>query len=69
MPEQVGCCNDQPVSFRVHGFESDNGPDVLRSDAGASSVPLSFTIPDLFFIVEDSVVCDFRIFRATVGDE
>ena len=33
------------------------------------SIPLSFTIPDLLFVVDDSVVCDFGVFRATVGDE
>jgi len=69
MPEQVGRCDDQAISFGVRGFESGEGPDVLCSDAAASSVPLSFAVPNLFVIIENYVVCDFGIFRVTVCDE
>lgn len=69
MPEQMSRRDNQAASFRVRGFESDERPDVLCSDASASSISLSFAIPDLLFIVEDGVICNFRVFRAAVGDE
>lgn len=69
MPEQVGRCDDQATSFGVCGFESDKRPDVLCSEADASSVCLSLAFPNFFFIVEDSVVCNVGVFRATVGNE
>jgi hypothetical protein len=69
MPEQMGRRDNQAASFGVRGFESDERPDVLCSDASASSVSLSFAIPDLFFVIEDGVICNFRVFRPTVGDE
>ena len=69
MPEQVGRCDNQAVSFGVHGFESDERPDIPRQDTDSPSVLLPFTLPDLFFVVNDSMVCDFGVFRATVGDE
>jgi len=69
MPEQVGRCDNEAVSFRVHGFEGDERPDVPCQDTDSSSVPLSFTIPNLLFVIDNSVVCDLRVFLATVGDE
>lgn len=65
----MGRCDDQAVSFGVDGFESDERSDILRSVAGTSSVPLLFAIPNLFFVVEDDVVCDLGVFLATVCDE
>lgn len=65
----MGSCDNQAVSFGIGGFESDEGSDVPCSNADTSSIPLSFAIPNLFFVIEDSVVCDFGVFRATVGDE
>jgi hypothetical protein len=55
MPEQVSRCDDQSASFGIHRSKSDERPDVLCSEADASSVPLSLTIPNLFLVVEDDV--------------
>ena len=65
----MGCCNDQAIPFGVDGFESDERSDILCSDADPSSVSLPFAIPDLFFIVEDSAVCNFGVLLATVCNE
>lgn len=69
MPKQMGCCDDQAISFRVGGFESDERSNILCSVADASSVSLPFAISDIFFIVEDNVVCDLGVFLATVCDK
>lgn len=56
MPEQVSCCDNQTVSLGIEGFESDERPYVLCSEADALSVPLPFTIPNLFLVVGDNMV-------------
>lgn len=69
MPEQVGRRHDQAVSFGVHGFESDERSDVLCPEANASSVSLSLAVPNLLFVVEDTMIFHFGVFRSAVGDE
>ena len=56
MPEQVSCCDDQSFSFGICRSKGDERPDVFRPKAGASSISLSLTIPNLFLVIEDDVV-------------
>lgn len=69
MPEQVGCCDNQPFSSRISGSKGDERPDVLCPKADASSISLPLTFPNLLLVVEDDTVRDFDVFCATVGDE
>ena len=66
MPEQMGRCNNRTVSFGIRGFESDEGPGILCSDADAS---FSFAVPHLLFVIAHNVVWNFGIFCTTVCDE
>ena len=55
----MGRCDDEPVSFGICGFESNEKSDIPGLDADASSIPLPFPVSNLFIVVGDNAVRDF----------
>ena len=65
----MGRCDDEPVSFGICGLESNEKSDVPCLDADASSIPLPFSVSNLFIIVGDNAVRDFGVFLSAVCNE
>lgn len=65
----MGCCDDQAICLGIGRFESDEGSDILCSEADASPVSFPFAIPNLFLVVKNNMVRGFGVFLATVCNE